>query len=384
MMSVYIVAVERSGDEIGAALVNELRALDPTLAFNGTGGSEMAKLGLSSCIDVSDLAILGFVEAIKVYAIALDRVRQVTEDILKHNPDGVILIDSWGFMIRVAKSLKSKGYKGKIIKYVAPQVWAMRAGRAKILAKYVDHLLTIHSFDKPYFEPYGLPVSYTGNPIFDTDFGQGDGQALRDKLNLSKDQSVICILFGSRLSEVQNLAKPFADTVDILSKKHPNAVFISPVSESVATDVAAAAGADLRLQNIIFLPENQKFDVFAAADMALACSGTVTTQLACIGVPTVVAYKLNGLTYLFAKHLYKPKYISIVNIAADKPLMPEFVQKDCNGENLASALSHYIKDKTSRTQVRKALKQQTLAMKGEGGQVSARVAKAVHEIITEV
>lgn len=382
MKSIYIVAVERSGDQIGAGLATELRALDPSMTLFGTGGSELAQMGISSDIDISDLAILGFVEAVKVYAIVLDRVRQVTEDIINRNPDGVILIDSWGFMIRVAKSLKSKGYTGKIIKYVAPQVWAMREGRAKILSKYVDHLLTIHSFDKPYFERHGLAVTYTGNPVFDVDYNQGDAQALRESLNIPEVHPIICILFGSRLSEVQNLAKPFADAIDIVSKTHPNAVFISPLSENVSTDVAAAAGADLRLQNIIFLPEKQKFDVFKAADIALACSGTVTTQLACMGVPTVVAYKLNSITHFFAKRLYKPKFISIVNVAADKALMPEFVQQDCEGQNLAKALSHYLNDPSARNQTREALKQQTLAMKGEGGNVSARAAKAVQTIIT--
>jgi len=379
--SVYIVAVERSGDQIGASLVSELRVLDPSISVYGTGGAELANLGVSSAIDISDLAVLGFVEAIKVYAIVLDRVRQVTEDILETNPDSVVLIDSWGFMIRVAKALKSKGYRGKIIKYVAPQVWAMREGRAKILAKYVDHLLTIHSFDAPYFERHALPVFYTGNPVFDTDYTQGDSKALRESLKISAHQKIICVLFGSRLSEVQNLAKPYADTIDILSKSHPDVVFVSPVSDSVSTDVAAAAGADLRLQNIIFLPEMQKFDLFSATDIALSCSGTVTTQLACMGIPTVVAYKLNPLTHFFAKRLYKPDFVSIVNVAAKAELMPEFIQTDCNGPKLAHALSNYLNDPDLRDNTRQSLKQQTLAMKGEGGNVSARAARAVHDIM---
>ncbi len=381
MSSVYIVAVERSGDQIGADLVSALRGRDPSFEIYGTGGEALAKQDVCSNIDISDLAILGFVEAIKVYAIVLDRVIQVTDDILKKSPDAVILIDSWGFMIRVAKTLKSKGYTGKIIKYVAPQVWAMRAGRAKTLARYVDHLLTIHSFDAPYFERYALPVTYIGNPVFDTDYGVGDGEAFRLEVKAPTTCPIVTILFGSRLSEIQNLAKPFADAIERIKQHYPHVVFVSPMSSAIATDIASAAGQDLRLQDVIFLPETRKYDVFAATDVALACSGTVTTQLACLGIPSVVAYRLNPLTYFLAKRLYKPDYISIVNVAANRALMPEFVQADCTGSNLAKAVITYLDNQTLRITAGAALKQQTLAMKGEGENVSARAAKAVCDII---
>ena len=318
--SVYIVAVENSADHLGAELVQHFRIQNPDVKILGIGGAALAAEGIQSEIDISGLAILGFVEGLKSYPMILDRVRATVESIMAHSPDAAVLIDSWGFMIRVAKGLKKAGYSGKIIKYLAPQVWAMREGRSKILAQYVDHLLTIHSFDAPYFEKHGLPVSYVGNPIFDTDYRQGNGSALRRELGLEPSDHIVSVFFGSRLSEIQQLAKPFADAVALLKHKQPHLKFVSPVSESIATDVNAAAGEDLRLQDIILLPEARKFDVFAASDVALACSGTVSTQLACAGVPTMVAYRLNGLTYAVAKHLYKPDYISIVNIAAkDSP-----------------------------------------------------------------
>jgi len=298
-----------------------------------------------------------------------------------HKPDAVVLIDSWGFMIRVAKGLKKAGYPGQIIKYLAPQVWAMREGRSKILAQHVDHLLTIHSFDAPYFEKHGLPVSYVGNPMFDTEYRQGDGPKLKRELGIHAKDEVVSVFFGSRLSEIQRLAKSFADAVSKLKADRPRLKFISPVSESIATDVNAAAGEDLRLQDIILLPEDRKFDVFAASDVALACSGTVTTQLACAGVPTVVAYRLNGLTYAVAKHLFKPDYISIVNIAADEALMPEFVQGAVTGDNLAGAVTSYLNDESLRLKTSDELIAQTDALKGKGGSASERAALSVLKII---
>lgn len=379
--SVYIVAVENSADHLGAELTQHIRAKTTDVNIIGIGGPALAAEGIESKIDISGLAILGFVEGLKSYPMILDRVKSAVESVMSCNPDAVILIDSWGFMIRVAKGLKKVGYKGQIIKYLAPQVWAMREGRSKILAKHVDHLMTIHSFDAPYFEKHGLPVSYVGNPIFDTDYGQGDGETLRRELGIDAKDEVVSVFFGSRLSEIQQLAKPFADAVAALKMQRPHLKFISPVSESIATDVRAAAGEDLRLQDVILLPEARKFDVFAASDVALACSGTVTTQLACAGVPSIVAYRLNGLTYAVAKRLYKPNYISIVNIAAGEGLMPEFIQGEVTGANLSGAIETYLNDAGLREATSAKLITQTDAMKGKGGSASERAALTVLKII---
>jgi len=379
--SVYIVAVENSADHIGAELTQHIQAKTTNVSVMGVGGSAMAAQGIDSEIDISGLAILGFVEGLKSYPMILDRVRAVVESVMSCTPDAVILIDSWGFMIRVAKGLKNAGYAGQIIKYLAPQVWAMREGRSKILAQHVDHLLTIHSFDAPYFEKHGLPVSYVGNPMFDTDYTQGDGETLRQELGFEPEDEVVSVFFGSRLSEIQQLAKPFADAVDILKTQRPRLKLISPVSDSIATDVNAAAGEDLRLQEVILLPEARKFDVFAASDVALACSGTVTTQLACAGVPSIVAYRLNRLTYVAAKHLYKPDYISIVNIAAKAELMPEFIQGEVTGEKLAAAVTRYLDDIAYREEASNKLQVQTNLMQGKGGSASERAALKVLDLI---
>ena len=361
---IFIVAAEKSGDELGAKLVVALKnANKDGINLSAIGGSALAAQGLPSAIDISPLSILGFTEGIKAYPIIMDRVRQAADLIMDSKPDAVVLIDSWGFMIRVAKTLKKRGFEGEIIKYVAPQVWAMREGRSRILAENVDHLLTIHDFDAPYFNKHGLPTHYVGNPVFDQSYETGDGAQLRKDYNIDKDQPVLALLFGSRLSEIQKLARPFADAVKILKSEIPGLVIVAPVADTISADVYAAASEHPDLQDAILLSEDRKLDCFAAADAALACSGTVTTQLASAGVPTVVGYKLNTLTYLVAKHLFKPNYISMVNIAADQALMPEFVQKDCEGANLAAAATIYLQDKQVRDQASQALKAAVLQMK---------------------
>jgi len=394
---IYIVAAEKSGDELGAGMVRQLRKqTDGQIKLSAIGGSALAAEGLESAIDISPLSILGFVEGLKSYPVIMERVGQAVDAIMASGADAVVLIDSWGFMARVAKRLKKQGFAGQIIKYVAPQVWAMREGRSKILAGIVDHLLTIHSFDSPYFTKYGLNTLYVGNPVFDDDYNGGDGAGLRAEYNIGQDEPVLVVLFGSRLSEIQRLAKPFADAVKILKKSIPNLTIVSPVSDTIFEDVLAAAAHYPDLQDVIYLKEDRKLDCFSAADAAIACSGTVTSQLAIAGVPTVVGYKLNALTFFIAMFLFKPSYISIVNIAADQLLMPEFIQTKCNGKNLAGIALDYFQNPQKRSDTSNALKQVTKKMRrgnsgkgqkqgqkqGQGKEnSSARAAKAVLDIL---
>ncbi len=378
---IYIVAVESSADHLGAELIAEIKKQSSKTKFLGIGGPAMQSQGIEPEIDISGLAILGFVEGVSAYPMIMRRVKGAVSSIMDNNPDMVVLIDSWGFMIRIAKELKKANFKGKIVKYVAPQVWAMREGRAKILAENVDHLMTIHNFDAPFFERHNLPVTYVGNPIFDTNFRAGDGHKLKLDFGIGESDKIISVFFGSRLSEIKTLAAIFTETVEILKQTRPDLKFVSPVSDSVATDLRAIAAEDKRMQDIILLPESTKFDVFDASVAAIACSGTITTQLACAGVPTVVAYKLNAITYAVAKRLYKPDYISLVNISAKEALLPELIQGDVTADNILREITKYLDDADLRETVSAKLLEQTAIMHGKGGIASKRAAQTILDIL---
>ena len=379
-MKLYLIAVEPSADQLGADLVKELRATGTDITFAGIGGPKMQAAGIPSQMDISGLAILGITEALKRLFFVYRRISEAAARIEAAKPDAVICLDSYGFMIRLAERLRKRGFEKTLIKYVAPQVWAMRPSRAKRVARLFDSLLTLHPFESDYFTPLGLPTHYVGNPVYDTDYTAGDAQAIRDQYNLG-DRPVLSVYFGSRASEVSRLARPFADAVMTLKQAIPELAIISPVADSVAKDVGAAAGADPRLNEIILLPEKAKLDAMACATAALACSGTVTTQLACAGIPTVVAYRLSGLSYVIIRSLIKLKYMSMVNIAADKVLMPEFVQSAVKGEALANALTPYLTDTKKRAAASSALIEQTDVLRGSKDvTASARAARAILEL----
>ena len=376
-MKIYLIAVEPSADQLGADLATELRAVRPDVTLAGIGGPRMQAVGIPSQMQIDGLAILGITEALKKLPLIYRKIAEATDRIEAAKPDVVICLDSYGFMIRLAERLRKRGFDQPLIKYVAPQVWAMRPSRAKRVARLFDELLTLHPFEAQYFTPLGLSTSFVGNAIFDTDYRAGDPQAIRDAYGLY-DRPILSVFLGSRKSEIKRLARPFADAVVALQRDIPDLAVISPVSTSVAEDVGAAAAEDMRLNEIIFLPEAMKLDAMACATAALACSGTVTTQLACAGVPTVVGYRLSALSYAIVNRMVTLDYISLVNIAAGEALMPEFIQNELTGDALSQALSPYFKDKKNRATMRDALIAQTDQMRGPRDMTaSAKAAQAI-------
>ena len=379
--SVYIVAVESSADHVGAGLIRNIKKKSSAIKLLGVGGPFMETEGVISRIDIRGLAIVGFVEPLKSYPKIMISIKNTVNDILLTSPDVVVLIDSWGFMIRVAKKLKKSGYEGKIVKYIAPQVWAMRKKRSKVLSRYTDHLLSIHDFESHYFETYGLSVTYVGNPVFDTENIFQKKDIAYKNLGISPSDKVLAICFGSRSSEINNLIEPFIETVLKLIAIWPNLRVISPVSGAVIKDIELAKVYDKRLDNVTFVDEKFKESVFNISTAALACSGTVTTQLALAGVPTVVAYRLNPITFIIAKILYKPKYISLVNISAAEELMPEFLQKDVNSDTLSKAINLYIQNDRLREKVSQKIYHQITKMRPEGKLGNNLAAETILELI---
>ncbi|GLQ20299.1 lipid-A-disaccharide synthase [Algimonas porphyrae] len=326
---------------------------------------------------VEGLAILGFVEGLTAYPFVLKKVQEAVAIIMAEDPRAVVLIDSWGLMVRIAKALKKQGYKGKIIKYVAPQVWAMRSGRAKVLARYIDHLLSTQPMDAPYFDAVGLPQSFVGNPVLDTDYGSGDAQAMRADLGIAPEETVIGLFPGSRPSEIERVAPAILAADDVLQSLTGGHRSICIVADNIRTEIDEL----LKGSQIMAVGQNRLLDVLPALSGAIACSGTITTQLAAAGVPTVVMYRLSPLTHAIAKRLMKPDHISLVNIAAGETLMPEYIQDAVDGPEPAKALFDMIRTDEQRVEIAKRLIQQTREMGAGGENASDKAARAVLDLL---
>jgi lipid-A-disaccharide synthase len=348
-LTVMLVAGEASGDALGAGLARALkrRLGEGNVRFVGVGGAAMAREGIESPFDMADVSVLGAVEGLMAYPRIVRRVSDTAALAARETPDIAVLIDSWGFTLRVAHRLRRQDPDLPLIKYVGPQVWAWRAGRAKTLARAVDHLLTIHTFDAPYFEAEGLPTTFVGAAALALDLSGADPDRLRAAIGAEPGQPILLVLPGSRPAEIKRLSPVFEDAVHRLTVGRPELRVVVAAAATVADEVKAKVAA-WRSPAQVVEGDTLKYDAMKAATVALACSGTVTSELAMAGCPMVVAYRTGELGYQVLRQLVRLRFLTLFNIAADEAIAPEFIQHDCTGPKLAKAIAERLDDPALR------------------------------------
>ena len=334
MTKIYLITGEASGDNIAAKLMRELKKIDSKIEFYGIGGEKMQTIGMNLLFPASELSLMGFWEILPHIPKLWWKIRQTALDIKKIDPDLVITIDSPGFSFRVAKKLKNK-IRAKLIHYVAPTVWAYKPSRAKKIAKIYDHLLTILPFEAEYFLKEGLQTSFVGFPALE-DLPHSSKELFRLKHNIAKGELLLCIAPGSREQEVNLLLPIFINAAKLFIKHTQLKVTIAiPCQINLRNLIIKLIPQDL---SIILIDENDKLSLFASADLALTKSGTITTELAFYGVPMVVGYKVNILSYWLIKMMIKIPFVTIMNIIAGEEIIPEMLQDKCNAQALSAKL----------------------------------------------
>jgi lipid-A-disaccharide synthase len=370
-----LVAAEPSGDALGAALAAALKARRDVRLI-GVGGPRMAQEGIESAFDIEPLSVLGVIDALAAYPQVRRRAKQVGALAAQERPDVAVLIDSWGFNLRVAHAIRRGAPATKLIKYVGPQVWATRPGRTRALANAVDQLLTIHAFDAPYFESAGLPTTFVGNPVLGAARVPGDPTRFRAMIEAAPDAPILLVAPGSRRREVERLLRPFGEAVNELAARRPRLKVVVLVAEAVAATVIEhvktwAAPVHLAID------EAERRGAMAAATAALACSGTVTTELALAGAPMVVAYRLDPPTAAIARLLIRTPYITLFNVAAGRAVAPELLQEACTGPRLAAALAPLLDDPVHRQRQTEAQTAALALMRGGIDDPAGAAAEAV-------
>lgn len=373
-----IVAVEPSADDLGGGLAVALRErLGASLRLVGVGGPKLAAQGLRSAFDPSALAVVGLFNAVAAYPEVLRRAGQAGSIARVEHPDVAVLIDAWGFNLRVARALRAADRGLPLVKYVAPQVWATRPGRARTLARTVDKLLTIRSFDTQYFLREGLETVFVGNPALNRDFSTADPMRFRGLIGASPEAPILLLLPGSRIQEIDRLIPVFDDAVVRVRIGRENLRVVLAVAPGVAERVKKRVGT-ARGRVYLVEGEQNRQDAMRAATVALACSGTVTTELALAGCPMVVAYKLGPLTGLIVRRLLRTPYITLFNVAAGSFVAPERTQGDCTGKVLAADLARLLDNASARVS---QIEAQTAALALMRGGVDDPIAAAADAVI---
>lgn len=376
---VFLIAGEPSGDLLGGRLMAQIRQkTGGKVAFAGIGGEQMIGQGLEPLFPMAELSVMGIAEILPRLPHLLRRIRETADAAARLRPDALVTIDAPDFSFRVAKRVHRLGIP--CIHYVAPTVWVWRAGRARKIARFLDHLLALLPFEPPYFEAVGLPCSFVGHPAIEGGAGKGDGAGFRARHGIAADRRILAMLPGSRNGEIERLLPIFVDTLRQVQAGRPPMTIVVPVVPHVAERVRQLL-AGSGLDTLFIEGEAEKFDVFAAAEAALAKSGTVTLELALSGVPAIVAYRVHGLSYAIAIRLANLKYAALPNLVLDRPLMPEFLQNDCRAELLAGALGQLLDDPAARAAQIAGAGEIRRLLAGPAGVPSAAAADTVLKLI---
>ncbi len=347
-MRVFVLAGEPSGDRLGGALMQGLKQLVPGIAFDGIGGPNMIAEGLTSRFPMDELSVMGIAEVLPKYRHLKRRLNQTVDWVIDTKPDVLLTIDAPDFSLRVASQVKERS-DIRCVHYVAPTVWAWRAGRAAKMARYLDQLLALLPFEPPYFEEVGLRCDFVGHPVaaepVPTD---AEVAAFRAEAGLG-DARTLLVLPGSRKGEVGRLAPVFGEALRPVMTQHPDLRVVVPAADHVASDVLEMVktwpGAPVVLD-----PRGMRGDVatarkraaFRAADLALAASGTVSLELAAADTPMVVAYDMNWLTWQIASLMVKLDTYTLVNLVAGTKAVPEYMGPNCRPQPIADALNHLL------------------------------------------
>jgi lipid-A-disaccharide synthase len=376
---IFVVSGEISGDNLAGRLMAALkRKTGGNIRFAGVGGPASEAQGMTSLFPMSELSLVGLAEVLPHLPRLIRRLNQTTHAVRSLKPDAVVTVDSAGFSTRLAHHLRGSGIP--VVHYVAPQLWAWRPGRARKLAKRVDHLMALLPFEEAFFAEYGIPCTYVGHPAIESGASRGDGLRFRTRHGIPSDAPLLCVVPGSRAGEVHRMLPTFGEALRRLKDRHPDLQVVIPAVEATAATVRE----DTREWplSVTLVDTGERYDAFAAADAALAKSGTVTLELALAKVPMVVGYRVSAATaFLIRRMGVNVEHASLVNLLLGREVVPEFIQEACTGEAMAEAVDRLLRSEEAREAQRQGFRELDEVLGEPDPPPSERAAQVVLEIV---
>ncbi len=373
-MKYYIIAGEASGDLHGSRLINAILKNDPEATIRAWGGDKMEEAGATIIKHYRDLAFMGFTEVVSNISTILSNMKFCKNDICTFNPDVVVFIDYPGFNLPIAKFVKSKGYK--TVYYISPQIWAWKEKRIHTIKKVVDKMMVILPFEKTFYEKWKYPVDYVGHPLIEI--------IDQYKLSLNKEEvilslgiptgkKIIALLPGSRKQEIAKKLPIMLES----SNDFPEALFVVAQAPGISDDFITAYTNKYTNVKLI---KNKTYDLLSIADAALVTSGTATLETALFRVPEIVCYKGSPISYAIAKKLIKVKYISLVNLIMDQPIVKELIQHELTAENIKQELKELLYNEDRKNKY-KADTDKLYQLLSAGGKASEKAAGIIHQML---
>jgi len=385
-MTIYFVAGEVSADNHGAALMRSLRELDPRLTFTGRGGPQMqAVAGKQFKNWLGDAAVLGLWEVLRKYGYFREQFRETLKEVLESKPDAVVLIDYPGFNLRLARALRRRSPRQKIIYYISPQIWAWNRGRIKGMARSLDLVLCIFPFESDLYNESGLHAIFVGHPMIE--------RLQAQKIDAERDASLIGLFPGSRLREVRQIFPVMIETARLLLQDNPSLHFeVAAASEELAQEIsellainplsrAREEKATPQGFEVIQIAVGETATLMQRAFVGIVASGSATLEAAYFRMPFVLIYKVAWPTYLGARLVVNVEYLGMPNLLAGKEVVPEFIQHRADPGAIAGVMRPLMEDAPAREQMISEF--DTIIGKLGTGGATERAARAVIEEISD-
>ncbi len=363
-----ISAGEASGDTYASLLVEELRKQDPSLIFFGCAGPKMRRAGVEPVIRSESLAVVGIFEVLLHIPRIYGEYRKLLRAIRVRKPSLAILTDSPDFHLRVARRLAALHIP--VVYFIAPQVWAWRKDRLPLMRRVITRLLCIFPFERNFFEPHGIPTSYIGHPLSGRIAPTTTRAEFLRARDLPADRPLIALLPGSRRGEAARHLPALMDAAEILHREH-HAAFVLPASANTGKDFfQSRIFRERNSAASIKIIDGQSWDALAHADLALAASGTVTVEAAMLGIPMVTFYRVTRASWLIGKLLVRIPFYCMVNLIAGRQVVPELMQSNMTGANLAREAGRLLREPLLREEMRANLREVAAQLRGPGDAIA--------------
>ena len=338
MKKIFILTGEASGDKLASEVILNLKKINPEIDYLSVGGENLKKLGVKSIYNLKEITYLGFTKVILNIFKIKKKIDETVKAINEFQPDILFTVDSPDFTLRVAEKVKKGNPKIKTIHYVAPQVWVWREGRVKKIKKFIDHILLLFNFEKPYFDKENMSNQFVGHPLLEKKI-END---ISVNQSLEKNKSIISIFAGSRKSEITVLAPILIDFIKLMNEKYSDFTFVFHSTKEYSDLIQSyLQNSDLKNCEVIS-DEKIKNYILQKSVFALAKSGTVSLEICNSKIPSIILYKMGMINFLIVKILVKTKFANIINIAAKKEVIPELLQYNCNPKKIFEHVSNYL------------------------------------------
>jgi len=338
MKKIFILTGEASGDKLASEVVLNLKKLNPDIDYLSVGGENLKKLGVKSIYNLKEITYLGFTKVILNIFKIKKKIDETVKAINEFQPDILFTVDSPDFTLRVAEKVKKDNPNIKTIHYVAPQVWVWREGRVKKIKKFIDHILLLFNFEKPYFDKENMSNQFVGHPLLEKKIEN----AIDINQTLEKNKSIISIFAGSRKSEITVLAPILIDFIKLMNEKYNDFTFVFHSTKEYS-DLIQSYLKNSDLKNCEVLNDNKiKNYILQKSVFAVAKSGTVSLEICNSKIPSIILYKMGLINFLIVKMLVNTKFANIINIAAKKEIIPELLQYNCNPKKIFEHVSNYL------------------------------------------